>query len=381
MSRREAESDFVGKDERVRLLRRQLAEAETERDAANKVLVEDLRPVPEPEGRVPVPQRSVLILGGSGYLGQFLTRDLIRDGHEVCVTSTSGTVRFDPMLFGSAVKQVRCDLREAGSCAEALAAGGKVDMVINCAAVSMPRECESDPATAAVVNSPAVFLGELARAAEKWGTKPVFVHLSTDQVYTGTSAFSRESDTGDRLQPLNTYGKTKLQGELDVQKLWPNHMILRSSIIYGPRAPGVNKRDLFLQFILETLAGTERRQFFDDEWRNPVYVRDISKVLSRALRHAPEYTHEARLFNCGGPERLSRYDMAVITARELKLSAGLVNVVPGSTAAVKRPMPSPADISMDSSLIERTFNLTLSRFGDALLDFDGYMGARVMLCQ
>lgn len=71
------------------------------------------------------------------------------------------------------------------------------------------------------------------------------------QVYDGSRSLWRE---GDPLAPVNAYGRTKLAGEQAVAAGWPNHAVLRSSIIYGPPPPQPVSRPLFLQFIDAQLA-------------------------------------------------------------------------------------------------------------------------------
>jgi hypothetical protein len=74
-------------------------------------------------------------------------------------------------------------------------------------------------------------------------------------VYDGSRARWREDDSA---APLNAYGRTKLAGERAVAARWPNHAILRSSIIYGPEPPVPVSRPLFLQFVDAQLAAGVR---------------------------------------------------------------------------------------------------------------------------
>lgn len=50
-------------------------------------------------------------------------------------------------------------------------------------------------------------------------------------VYEGTQRFYTEED---EANPVNVYGKTKLEAEQYIKTTWPNYVTLRSSIIYGP---------------------------------------------------------------------------------------------------------------------------------------------------
>lgn len=73
-----------------------------------------------------------------------------------------------------------------------------------------------------------------------------------------------------------------------LQERWDNHVILRSSIIYGPQAPYPVSRTLFLQFIERTLKAGRPTKFFSDEFRSPVFVQDIISVIRRFIEYPSE---------------------------------------------------------------------------------------------
>ena len=62
-------------------------------------------------------------------------------------------------------------------------------------------------------------------------------------------------------------------GTSPAQDRWPHHVILRSSIIYGPQCPAPVSRPLFLQFVENSLRSGKPTSFFEDEYRNPIYVK------------------------------------------------------------------------------------------------------------
>ena len=99
---------------------------------------------------------------------------------------------------------------------------------------------------------------------------------------------------------------------LVVQDRWANHIILRSSIIFGPQSPVPVSRVLFLQFIATGLRQGKPTTFFEDEFRCPIYVKDIVRVVNAFVERQGDLQH--RLFNMGGPERLSRLAIAQKTA-------------------------------------------------------------------
>ncbi len=71
-----------------------------------------------------------------------------------------------------------------------------------------------------------------------------------------------------------------------------------------------------------------------------------------------------RVYNMGGPERLSRVDMAVKVAEAWGYSPNAIISAPSSS--VNRGVASPADISMTSQKLEQELGLTLTPFSDAL---------------
>lgn len=181
------------------------------------------------------------------------------------------------------------------------------------------------------------------------------------QVYDGSRAGWREEDS---TGPINAYGRTKLAGEWEVRERWPNHAILRSSLIYGPDPPlQPVPRPLFLQFVDSALAGKRPTEFYSDEWRCPIRVRDIVRVIQTLIFKQEELQH--RLFNMGGPDRLSRADMALAVAEAHGYDPSLVLAVPAPPAAT-RGVPSPADISMHSCRLEAELQLPLTPFRTAL---------------
>lgn len=66
-------------------------------------------------------------------------------------------------------------------------------------------------------------------------TNPESIHTHVfHTAYEGNKSFWHEDDP---LHPVNTYGESKVAAERFLQENYPNHAILRSSIIYGPEPP------------------------------------------------------------------------------------------------------------------------------------------------
>ncbi|CAI5509800.1 unnamed protein product [Closterium sp. Naga37s-1] len=399
----------------------------------------------------------VLIVGGTGYLGQFLVKAFLEAGNteaggcstcdDVALTYCSTPPTAEQVAALGGPRAFRVDLASGDGLAACIAEFGLPDVVVNCAAVSVPRQCESDPALAMRINVPSALIAALSDAAgssaagnkngDGSGNKEegeeglerdreqqrlqLLIHLSTDQVYEGTKSFYKEDDP---LLPVNTYGRSKVAGEQAVREQWRgSHAILRSSIIVGPPPPVPLKKTLPLQWmdgaLHSALASGQPESFFDDEYRCPVYVHDYPRIVRALMHRHAQGERMALTLNVGGPDRLSRADMAAVVARVRgyllpastpTASAGdngadaddsssasatgtvgsagaagtaasgsggggartcvsregdLITRVPAASMA-NRGVASPADISMETQRIQRELSLSLSPFEQAV---------------
>ena len=87
------------------------------------------------------------------------------------------------------------------------------DAIVNCAAVSVPEQCETDPARSQAMNVglPAT----LARLAHHVSAR--FVHISSEQVFDGTRTTPYAPT--DRATPINLYARQKLESERAVHEV------------------------------------------------------------------------------------------------------------------------------------------------------------------
>ncbi|CAD7697469.1 unnamed protein product [Ostreobium quekettii] len=299
---------------------------------------------------------SVLVTGGSGYLGQFLVSRL-SERRKVGYTYNSHLAEALNVLDG--VKAFKVDMATGEGLQECLSSFGDLACIVNCAAISKPGECEEDPERARSINIPTKLLDALLELRSATGQEPLLIHISTDQVYDGSKEWWREDDT---CQPVNVYGKTKLEAESAVQARWPNHAILRSSIIYGPQPLVPVSRPLMLDFIVSSLRSGQETSFIEDEFRCPIFVDDIVAVVDELMAKGAAVSH--RLFNMGGPQRMSRVDMAMEVANHLGTGTDTIVRVPSSS--FKRNVRSPLDISMRVERLATELDIKLTPFAGAL---------------
>ncbi|PRQ57889.1 putative dTDP-4-dehydrorhamnose reductase [Rosa chinensis] len=200
------------------------------------------------------------------------------------------------------------------------------DVVVNCAALSVHRACEMDPAAAMSVNVPSSLVNWLSSLEE---SNYLLIHLSTDQVYEGVKSFYKEDD---EVVPVNVYGKSKVAAEQFITEKCSNFAILRSSIIFGPQTISPVSKSLPIQWVDGVLSKGNTTEFFHDEFRCPVYVKDvIAIILALSKTWISEAKQRNLLLNVGGLDRVSRVQMAETVADIRGYNLSLIKSVSASS--------------------------------------------------
>lgn len=145
------------------------------------------------------------------------------------------------------------------------------DIIVNAAAYTAVDNAEKEAELAMQING--ISPGILAEEAKRLGA--ILIHYSTDYVFDGkaSSPYLEESKT----HPLNTYGKSKLQGEDAITASGCQHLIFRTSWVYGSR--GKN-------FLLTMLKlGKERKELHivNDQIGAPTWCRMIAEATAHIL--------------------------------------------------------------------------------------------------
>ena len=103
------------------------------------------------------------------------------------------------------------------------------DYCINCAAYTKVDQAEKTPEPAYAVN--VIGVKNLARACAEMGT--TLIHISTDYVFDGKKKEGYLPE--DQPNPINVYGKTKLEGERIIEKNLDRYFIVRTSWLYSKK--------------------------------------------------------------------------------------------------------------------------------------------------
>lgn len=191
----------------------------------------------------------ILVTGASGQLGYDVERELERRGIE---------------HLGTSSRELDITDREA---VERLMAAYRPDAAIHCAAYTKVDLAEDEPERCWAVNVDGT--RNLAAACREIGAK--LLYISTDYVFPGTG--ERSYETGDPTGPVNTYGRSKLAGELAVQSLLEKYFIVRISWVFGKN--GNN----FVKTMLRLAETKAELSVVCDQIGSPTYTADLAPLL------------------------------------------------------------------------------------------------------
>lgn len=191
----------------------------------------------------------ILVTGASGQLGYDVERELERRGIEHLGTSSR-----------------ELDITDRAA-VEHLMQSYRPDAVIHCAAYTKVDLAEDEPERCWAVNADGT--RNLAAACREIGAK--LLYISTDYVFPGTGEQFRRTD--DPVSPVNTYGRSKLAGELAVQSLLEKYFIVRISWVFGKN--GNN----FVKTMLRLAESKAELSVVCDQIGSPTYTADLAPLL------------------------------------------------------------------------------------------------------
>lgn len=141
------------------------------------------------------------------------------------------------------------------------------DAVIHCSAYTTVDKAEDEPEICRLVN--AVGTENIAKICKEIDAK--MIYISTDYVFDGTKDGFYEVD--DTPTPINVYGKTKLEGELAVQKNIEKYFIVRISWVFG-----INGNN-FVKTMLRLGKEYSELDVVADQIGSPTYTADLAPLL------------------------------------------------------------------------------------------------------
>lgn len=271
---------------------------------------------------------SVLVVGASGFAGSYLYKQF-----GLAKWDVSGTCHDHPMEGLH-----KLDITNKEAVFEML---GRIrpDVVCIPAAVPNVEYCEDYPVETAKVNVDGIIY--TAQACKGISAKIVF--FSTDYLFDGKkNGLYSEDDTPN---PINVYGKQKLMAEHGIREATDDHIIARTTGIYGWEARGKN----FVERLIRTLARGEDIRVPTDQFSSPTYVVNLSAMIADLVTN-----DLTGVFNVCGDEVMDRYRLSCLAAEVFGLDASLIK--PVKTSELNQKATRPLMAGMKTEKIKRSID-------------------------
>ncbi len=276
----------------------------------------------------------ILLLGKGGQVGWELQRSLAVAGEVVAMDHDDGADFTQPEALLAQVRTIA------------------PQVIVNAAAHTAVDKAESEPELARQINAATPAL--LAIEAKRMGA--LLVHYSTDYVFDGSGSHARDEEAS--IGPLSVYGTTKAEGEDAIRASGCQHLILRTSWVYGAR--GGN----FAKTMLRLAAEREQLKVIADQIGAPTgadLLADLTVHMMRAARVNPALTGTYHAV-AGGETSWHDYARFVIEfARRhgslIKVGSDQVLAIP--TSDYPTPARRPLNSRLATAKLQQRFGLRL----------------------
>jgi dTDP-4-dehydrorhamnose reductase (EC 1.1.1.133) len=197
-----------------------------------------------------------VIIGSTGQLGTDLVK-ILQDDNEV-IGLTHNDIEVSDYKSCLILKEL------------------KPEVIINTAAFHKTDQCEEEPLKTFSVNA----IGAKNVATISKEINAITVYISSDYVFDGSKKEPYTEE--DTPNPINTYGISKLAGEL-YTKQNPKHYIIRVASLFGV-AGASGKGGNFVETMIKKALNKEVINVVDDMWMSPTYTKDAALIIKKILK-------------------------------------------------------------------------------------------------
>ncbi len=276
-------------------------------------------------------QLHLLVLGSLGMLGRDLVERIRQDGMRATGLDMPGI-----------------DITKAVE-TEDLIGSIAPDVVINCAAYTAVDKAEIEIEAAYAVNRDGA--ANIARACNR--LRIPLIHISTDYVFDGSAKRAYRED--DAANPISIYGRSKWEGEEAIRSALNEHLIVRTSWLFGSH--GNN----FVKTILRLAREREELRIVADQHGCPTWTGDLSKALAQISKQILEDEISARWGTyhfCGeGETTWYGFTQAIIEEERQREKLKAARIVPISTTEYPLPAKRPQRSALDCAKIKSAFGI------------------------
>lgn len=291
---------------------------------------------------------NILVTGANGQLGNEM---------RIISKQTNDNYTFTDVVEVEGVETTLLDITDADTIRK-IVKEKDIRCIVNCAAYTNVDKAESDEALCRKLNAEAPKL--LAEAMKE--VNGLLVQISTDYVFGGDpyNTPCREDQKG---TPTGVYGKTKLEGEKNIEAVDCDYVIIRTAWLYSEF--GKN----FVKTMLNLTATKPKLNVVFDQAGTPTYAYDLALVIKTVLA---DYENEnpkngyskAGVYHFSNEGVCSWFDFTKKIA-ELAGNTGC-DIQPCHSNEFPSPVTRPAYSVLDKTKIKETFGVMVPYWTDSL---------------
>ena len=246
----------------------------------------------------------IFVTGGTGLLGSTLVRMAPKE-FELTASYNKNTM----IVERGRASFIQIDITNKAAVFDFFDEA-KPEVLIHTAAMANVDYCETHKEEAWRVNVEGT--ANLLGACDKHGTKMIFI--STNGVFDGEKAPYSEKDGPN---PINHYGKTKLEAENLVRKSGKNHTVARLMTMYGWNNPA--ERQNPVTWLLSKLRSGETVDMADDIYNNHLLADNGADAIWSIVK-----LDKSGTYHIAGKDCVSVYELALKVAEVFELDKALI---------------------------------------------------------
>ncbi len=266
----------------------------------------------------------ILVTGSAGLMGIQVVKDLLDNHKQVysCYNKTKPKLGIITHLDLTKKDDIVNTMNRI-----------KPDVVIHLGAMTDVELCETETELAKKINTDATEI--LALESEKHNT--FFVYMSTDYVFDGKVGMKKEND---EPNPINFYGKSKLDGERVFKKITTPNIIVRTSTPFGIHS----KKISFPIWVKKNLELEKEISVIVDQYTSPSYVPNISKMIIEIIERKI-----TGIIHLAGATKISRYDFAVQISKIINANKQFLKLTKMDQMDWKAQRPADSSLSVSKA--------------------------------
>tara|TARA_Y100000589_G_scaffold80205_1_gene73981 strand:+ start:1825 stop:2700 length:876 start_codon:yes stop_codon:yes gene_type:complete len=274
--------------------------------------------------------KKILITGANGQIANSLKLFFEDKDFNVRYTSLSPSVN-NPLCL---------DLSLTDKCAY-LFDNYTPDFIINTAGYTNVDLCEENREKAHNVN-----VGILKNILKFMSKKTKLIHISSDYIFDGKNALYKEDSIPN---PINYYGKTKLESENLIRSSNRKYIIIRTGNLYSQFT---NLKSNRLSWIFNKLSNNESIYAVEDMFSKPTNTCTIPPIILSLLPISDNL-----IINYAGQDSLSIYEFAVLVSQVFDFEKNLINKCKLKDMDFKAERPK--DVSLSTDFISEIINCNI----------------------